>query len=328
MTVTDSTEAAPLPRARRFLILALKLAVTFAALAFLVTRQPLSELLLAASRISPAAMALAVACQLAALCVGTYRWLLLMRAYGASAELSFSELLKVYFVGYFYNTYLPGAVSGDVLRGIATRRAFASEGATGAVAVVFVERALGLAGVMGLTAISTMLFARGRFDGVLPYSALAIVAVAAAITAIAIGKRSARFASGPLARLLSKLPILVRPGPFVVAALLSIVTHVLVSLCGHALIASIRPETTLGDSLLAMPLAGAAGYFPLTWAGAGARDYALVSLYEALGVPRAAGVATSFGYLFASLFTAGLGGIVQLATPLDTRDTPGPHKPT
>ncbi len=303
----------------------MKLAITAFAFAFIFSRQPISELLEAVRAISPGAFAVATALQYAALTIGTLRWRILMRAYGATHIPAFRQLFKVYIVGYFYNTYLPGAVGGDVMRGVVTRKAFGETGATGAMAVVLVERALGLAGVFALTGIAISVYAGGRFSDLLPYSLLGLFGVMVCVTGLAWGRRLARLFPRPIAGILGSLPILVGYGSFVTAALMSLLTHTVVALIGHVLISSVVPDIPIGDSFVAMPVAAAAGFFPLTVAGAGARDLVLIKLYEALGAPVAAGTATALAFLLSSLIAAGVGGIIQLISPLDLAKETEPH---
>jgi uncharacterized membrane protein YbhN (UPF0104 family) len=309
-------EASLASPARRYALLGLKLAVTAGAIAFLLIRQPIEKLSGAISAISPWAMGASIGLMLVALAVGTVRWRLLLAAYGASAPPSIGQLFKVYLVGQFYNIYVPGAVGGDVLRGVVTRRAFGHGGTTGAVAVVFIERALGAAGVLALSAIATTVFAVKRFTSLLPVCVLGAVGVVAGVIALAQGPRLARFAPGPFKKLLASLPPLSRVGPFVGAFALSLGTQSVVALCGHILVHGLAPQLPLGSSFVAMPLAGAAGYFPLSWAGAGPRDLVLVSLYEQLGVSKDAATAVAFAYLFATLASGLVGGIVQLVRPI------------
>jgi uncharacterized membrane protein YbhN (UPF0104 family) len=300
----------------------LKLTITVAAVAFIFTRQPIGELVAAARQLTPLAFVLATLLQYVALTVGTLRWGLLMRAYGAKGVPALGQLFKVYLVGHFYNTYLPGGVGGDVMRGVVTRRAFGEQGATGAMSVVLVERVLGMAGVVALTGIATAVFAGNRFGNLLPYSLLVIAGIAAGLTALAHGNRLARFFPNPIKRILASLPRLVGYGSFTAAALLSLMTHTIMAVVGHVLVSSMKSDVPWSDSFLAMPLAVAMGFFPLTVAGAGARDLVLINLYEVLGVPRAVGTATALAFLCSTLVAAGVGGIAQLLSPLDlSRDT-------
>ena len=246
---------------------------------------------------------------------------MLLPAYGARAIPRFTQLVKVYFVGLFYNGYVPGAVGGDLVRGVVTRRAFTG-GATSAVSVVFVERALGAAAVLALTAGATALFALERFGYLLPYCLLGLVAVLVGVAALAQGHRVARMPFLPrvVQRLLAGVPRLTHASSFALGFLLSLGTQTLVVVCGHVFMHSLEANVGLADSFVAMPLAGAAGYFPLTVAGIGPRDMVVKGLYVQLGAREASATATAFAFLFATLATALIGGIVQLLRPLDVDD--------
>ena len=80
------------------------------------------------------------------------------------------------------------------------------------------------------------------------------------------------------------------------------------------------PELPLASSFVAMPLAGAAGYFPLTIAGIGPRDVVLKELYVQLGVSEAHATAVAFAFLFAVLASGLVGGVVQLVRPIGIDD--------
>jgi len=302
---------------RSWLWLLAKLLVSGAAFAYILLRQPWPELRAALAGLSLAAIAMAVVLMALTITLGTVRWRFLMSAYGAETRPPFLRMLRVYFVGQFYNTYVPGGVGGDVLRGVVTRGSFAKGGATAAVAIVFVERALGLLGVLGIAAMAAPLDAQGALGrAFLPYCAAGALAVIGMVVAIAHARRVAHYVPARIATILRSLPVLERRGPFVMGIVMSLANQLVVALTGHVLLSSIYPPARLASSLLAMPLAAAASFFPLSIAGAGPRDAVLVALYEALGVPRAAGVATALGFLVSVLLVSGLGGILQLWAPL------------
>lgn len=322
--------AKPAPRRlRKWLWLAAKLLVVAGAFTFILSRQPWPDLVAALARIAPLALALAALVQVSAIAAATVRWRCLLHAYGASTLPSFPSALRVYFVGQFYNTYLPGAVGGDVLRGVVTRSSFADAGgATASVAIVFVERALGLLGVLAVSALAAPFGASEELRRVfLPYCALGSVGVAAVICAITLGRRLAAYVPLRIATVLRSLPELRRVTPFVAACLLSLVTQTLTAICAHVLASSVYPEASVLQSLIAMPMAAGAAFFPLSVAGAGPRDLVLVWLYETLGIPRPEGTATALALLLVTLLVAGLGGVLQLLAPLSA-DKPGAAQPT
>jgi uncharacterized membrane protein YbhN (UPF0104 family) len=293
--------------------------VLVAALAFgyVLTRQSWADLTEALGRLTPGALALAVLLQFLCLTTGAVRWFNLLRAYGAEGLPPFRSLLRVYYVGHFYNIYLPGAVGGDVLRGIATRSAFADGGATTSVAVVFVERALGLLGTLVAVALAVPFEVEGHMaHDFLPYVGLGLCAVFALIMGIAQAPRLAHYVPRGIGNIMRNLPVLGRYAPFARACLLSIAIQLSLITCGHVLLSAIYPEARFADSMLAVPLAAAAAFFPLSVAGAGPRDAVLVSLYTLAGVPRPAAAATALSLLFVTLIVGASGGIVQLLAPL------------
>ncbi|HEX6246079.1 MAG TPA: lysylphosphatidylglycerol synthase transmembrane domain-containing protein [Polyangiales bacterium] len=298
---------------RRRVWLAFKLLVVLGGFAFILSRQPLDEFADAAARMSTTAILSSLLLQLFALVLGTLRWRSLMLAYGASGSFPFSRLYLVYMVGQFYNIYVPGAVGGDLLRGMIGRRAFGERGATAGVAIVFVERVLGMAGVLFVTAVAVAFDRKQRLDAaVLPYCIAGMVGLAVLISAVTHGQRFAHLVPKKIGAILASLPKLSRRGPFALACVLSASIHVLISLCGVVLLAAIAPEVPAFDSFLAMPLSVAASFIPLSVGGSGPRDFILVALYGALGVPKSAALAVALGFLMTSLAAAGVGGIFQL----------------
>src|SRR5690606_34399647 len=123
--------------------------------------------------------------------VGALRWRVLLAAYGAPRRPSVLRLAHVYWVGFFYNNYLPGGLGGDVVRGIVTRQSFGERGTAASLTVVVVERALGLSGLLLLVSATYLARPLPGTEGVLPYSALGLVLAAAGVGAVALGRRLA-----------------------------------------------------------------------------------------------------------------------------------------
>ncbi len=86
-------------------------------------------------------------------CLGTWRWWLLMR--GAGLKCSYFRALKLQLVGFFFNTAMPGAVGGDIVKAIYIMRdQDVPSGKTPALLSVLLDRIIGLIGlfVMGVVA--------------------------------------------------------------------------------------------------------------------------------------------------------------------------------
>jgi len=300
--------AAP-SRRRELLGLFLRIALTAGVFALLFSRIDINAVSSSIQRIPMQAVLGAVGALLSVIAAGIVRWRILLRAYGAERLPSWRFLTRWFLVAMFYNL-LPGAVGGDVLRGLATRGYFAEGSATRSVGVVFVERVLGLSGLLLLCALATV--ASASFDPqVLLYTSLGLCAAGGAIVALAIGRRFAGLLPEKLAKIARSLPTIERPGAFALAIVLSVYGHVAISLAGHVVIASLSPDVEVAQSMVIFPLGTLASIFPLTVAGAGARDTALVFLFERIGVARADALATSLFLLVCNMGLSAIGGLFQ-----------------
>jgi glycosyltransferase 2 family protein len=309
---------------RRWLRRALQSAVTLAAFAYLYTRVDTRELGRALSSVSRGAWLLALLLTIASLGCGVLRWWLLFRAFGALRQPSLAKLAKHYIAGFFYNTYLPGGVSGDVIRGLAARDAW-PPGSVGSLASVLVERALGLAALLGLTASATLAHPLPGMARLWLPAIAAFVAVVCATLAVSFGSHLARFVTGPVQRMLQRLPVPSAWLPLWAALLLSFVTQLMPALSGYVLIKSIVPDVSLADTLVIVPLASAAAFLPLTISGAGVRETLFVELFGLVGVPAQAALAGSLSLWMAQAALAAVGGIYSLAfaAPLREPKQPG-----
>ena len=291
---------------------------TFAALAWIAARVDLGAARDALARIPAQGFAIAIGLVAANVVAGALRWRVLLRAYGATRIPPFARLVRLYFVAFFYNNYLPGAVAGDVGRGVVTREAFAGEGATGALAVVGVERALGLFGLFALLA-AGLVAAGGAIDAraLWWWTVLGSAGSFALVAEIPLARRLAPHLPGPPGRIAGKLPALRDGRAFAVALVLSVATQALIAAAGWILLAALAP-IDLAASLLVVPLAAATAFLPITVGGAGAREAVYVALCGRLfGMPAADALAASLGLWLAHLSVGAAGGAVQLARPRD-----------
>ena len=305
---------------RRWLGFALRVLGTGAGLAYIALRVDLDAAKTALGRVPVISFAAAVALVAANVVAGAVRWRVLMRAYGATAIPPLGRAVYLYFVSFFYNNYLPGAVAGDVGRGVVTRDAFATEGATGALAVVLVERALGLFALFALLAVG-IASAGGGIDthDLWLWTALGCAGSCAIVIGIAAARRIGPRLPSFLATRAAKLPVVHDGRAFGIAVLLSLATQALTAGAGWVLLAALAP-IGLGASLLVVPLAAATTFLPITVGGAGAREAVYVALGGRLfGMLPADALAASLGFWFAHLAVAGCGGLAQLVARRQTR---------
>jgi glycosyltransferase 2 family protein len=311
-------EAATAGKARRArLWFFVRLAITIATFWLLIYLVSIDDLIAAARRIPAQALALCVLAVFVGQLASVQRFQLLLDAYGADSKPRWRESLRLFLVAAFYNTYLPGAVAGDVLRAVAVRKCFANSGLTSALAVSFVERVTGVSGMLILTASVAVIHPIPGIRGLLPFSLLGLVIAGGAIGAIVVGRRLAPLLPARLAALANGLPVLHRLAPLAWAVLAAMLTHACTAIGFHALIRSLTASATLAESLVIVPLACSAMYIPATVAGAGTRDAAFVLLYRGVGVSPADALAMSLAALLCTLLVAGLGGIANMLGPYE-----------
>jgi uncharacterized membrane protein YbhN (UPF0104 family) len=301
-----------------------RIAVTVAAVAYLASRVEPRDVLNAFQRLSLEAALSAVTVVLFALVCGMVRWRLLLRAYGAIDIPSWPRTAHLYTVGHFYNTYAPGGVGGDVIRGVASRKAFGDldwAGATSGVAVVFIERVVGVSALLVLATLAYLIRPIPGIENLGLWAALGLAVAGAALIGIAIAPKLAPLLPEKLGKPLRALPRLYSLWPFLIAIFLSLIIHSCNILAGHVIMHSLEPSVTLGQSAVVMPLIGASAFFPFTVGGAGVREAAFAALYGTVGVPEASAYAASLGFWGTQLFSAAIGGVVNLFVPLSGRET-------
>lgn len=304
-------------RDRRKPLTALKYVVTVMAFLWLfvvIDRQAVTRAL---SRVTWSAFLGATLLTLLGVFVGTLRWRVLLAAYGAPKKPSLTRLFRLYMIGTFYNTWLPGAVAGDVVRGVATNESFGEDGTVSAVAVVFIERILGLVGLLSVTTVVVLLHPMHQDSRIL-YASLAGIAIAfGLVTLVSLGHKIGHLFPNKLGERIASLPRIQHLTPFVGAVVFSLLTQILVPFSAHLFMHVIAPNVALSDTLAIFPIVTAAAYFPFSVNGAGVRETAAAYLFESVGVARADAVAVSLLVWCAQATVGALGGVVQLMPDSD-----------
>lgn len=302
------------PRSRRLWV-AVQLAITAVAFAVLAatTDVPRLRATLAGAPLwgIPAASVLL----LAVMWLGGLRWRLALLAYGAQQPPGVTRLFSLHVVGLFYNT-VAGGVGGDALRGVVSREAFGDGGLAKGLAVVLVERVLGLASILIL--VSAMLVWRPIPSlHIAPSIAIALLsAVVAALVALGAARRVAPHLPSVLAKHADSLPELQHWPAFGGALACSIVNQMAVAMVGYVLLSPLAPSVSVADTLTLCPIAFAAVFVPLTVAGGGTRDAAMVALFAPLGVSDDRALAASAQIWVTYLLVSAIGGLLSMVTDL------------
>jgi glycosyltransferase 2 family protein len=296
-------------RARERFWWVLRTLVTLGAFAFLATHVDARSLGDALARMPVYAALGCTALVYASLALGALRWRVLMLGCGASDLPSFRRLYVLTLIGCFYNTMLPGAVSGDVVRAMAVAPYFGAHGAARSLMASFLDRVSGLLALMLLASSVWLLHPIEGVEGLRLVGSVGVLAVVLGTLAVVFSDRIAPLVP---ARFGKHLPERIQPSSFLSTLVLSVLNQILIVGMGHLLITAVYPSATFVQSAVAMPLGTLAAYFPLTIAGAGARETALVAAYRLVSVPSPDALAAALTLLACSLVVAASGGIVGL----------------
>ncbi|MDJ0753449.1 MAG: lysylphosphatidylglycerol synthase transmembrane domain-containing protein [Ardenticatenaceae bacterium] len=249
--------------------------------------------------------------------VRAYRWQRLLVGAGAR-QIRFIRLIELYFVGNFFNAFLPSGFGGDVVRAVEVTREIPADVATG---TVFLDRLSGLIVlfVMGLIALP---FRPAGFPEFLTLS-ITVVSVGGLVASFLLldGRLVSWFSRLPLSQ---KLPALISPagdGPLAkfLAAVSSCGWPAIWQAIGVSAIFSLllvgwwvmatyalNTPISLAYGLLVVPIFAVALLVP-TFGGLGVREVIAPILFAGAGLSDSAAVSTSL-IVFLMLRLSGLIG--------------------
>jgi glycosyltransferase 2 family protein len=297
--------------ARSWLVTFLRWTVTLGAFAYLALAVDRAQISAGFGRIYWLDTVIALALLATTIPLTAFRWYLLMRAFGATQPPSPAATLRLTLIAGFYNTVLPGGVGGDVVRGAATRDAF-DGGSTAALTTVFIDRVMGLAGLLVLVSGLALVLPLAELVWLRLAGIAALAGVAALVAALFLMDRVRPRLGGVLRRVLDRVPVPRSLTPFLGALGLSVGAHLLLALGGHTLLSSMAPSVGVLDSLTFIPIAAATAFLPFTVSGLGVRETAFVALFRTVGVDEGTALAASLSLYFSQVALAAVGGLVTL----------------
>lgn len=290
-------------------LIALKLTVTVGLLWYLLSRIDLSSVirLLAGASWGWVACALALYLALQGLCA--WRWLLLARA--VNLEGTWPRFVRYYYVGMFFNLFLPTGVGGDVYRCYYVARSSADW--KRAILSVLADRGVGFVTLSAIAVVAVLAFGRVTFP---PWIGWALGAGALGLAALVAVGLAAR---GPLASIRTALPMVAeffkRPGLLAFVTGLSVVLQTLVIVVNIFNAMALKLEAPVVFYFILIPLIAVATMIPVSLNGLGVREGAFVFFLAQVGVPQEQALSLALLWL-AVLVAAGLiGGLVWMTTP-------------
>ncbi|MDP6579512.1 MAG: lysylphosphatidylglycerol synthase transmembrane domain-containing protein [Vicinamibacterales bacterium] len=268
------------------------------------------------------------ACMTGGVLIGTVRWHFLIHAQDIPIPLR--RTVQSVFVGLFFNVFLPGTVSGDLVKGYYVARAVPGHIAATVSSVLF-DRVAGLTGLVALATIALLVGGRGEWAGRLGDPiALAVVGAAVGIAVLFAALLGLSEDRDPilkiLRRLAGRLPFLISPlrvfeGLRVYHAKRRItLASIVVSVVAHgffvaAWVCYVRAMALEGIPAAALfvvvPVGMLVASIPIGPAGIGTGHAAFLAIFALLGSDRGADL---FNLVLVFQFIlAGIGGLVYLS---------------
>ncbi len=246
-------------------------------------------------------VAIAFACSLLVLqtLVLGLRWWLVMAAIGVPLE--YGKIMPHTYMGVFFNQVLPTSFGGDAVRMWHAYRAGVPKEA--AVGSVLLERIGGIVGLVVLTTLGVW-YMGGNIDNeplrlvllaMLPLTFLGVAVLAS------LDRMPKRWRRLPVLTELARLAVDSRriffaPGTAVPLLLLSILSHALAAGAVYAFAQGLRLDLSIWDCLALFPAVILATMIPLSFAGWGIREGAMVALFAFAGVNADTALALSLAF--------------------------------
>jgi uncharacterized membrane protein YbhN (UPF0104 family) len=262
----------------------------------------------ALGRLDPTSFLLAEGLVALGLVLSAIRWRVLLAA--IDVELPFGQSVRLYFVGYFFNLFLPTTVGGDVPARVSGLRRSRSAG------VILVERI-----------IRFRLPARGGAGSELRLGSRTWCPRVDRDSDVR-GRRGVLLRSRPRAgapphagrhraarRSARRAAARGRPG----AIVLSLGWQFLLALANGALSRGLGGVAPLGSLLALVPVIQAVGMIPVSFGGLGVREMGYEFFFRRSGFDPAGAVALAACFLGITLAVAAVGGILYLVYPFRKR---------
>ncbi|NDE14180.1 UPF0104 family protein [bacterium] len=142
--------------------------------------------------------------------LGSFRWFKLLR--GAKVQVGFLRALQLQMVGLFFNTAMPGAVSGDLVKAVYVVRDQRGQRRTSAALAIILDRVVGLMGLFTVAGVASIFYLRSlRSNPVLiPMAWLVFASWMGMLSFLTVVFYPHKTGRDPIERLLNKKPWLLR----------------------------------------------------------------------------------------------------------------------
>ncbi len=297
------------------------MAFSTALMVFLFSRVPLRSLESALAHADWSWLGLAGFLLAASYVLGAFQWSRLLNAVGA--RIPFWKVCSYYFVGLFFNNFLPANIGGDIARVVDASRHGPTRGAV--ISTVVMDRLIGTLALAGLALITTVP-AIDRFHLTLVYGALLLFFALSLITLWAVfhprllpalERALARVGLKTLKPVLDELALRIkgfRDRQRLMIGLIAVAAIVQLSRIGvHVLVAkALNIRVPPAYFFLFVPLLAVIISLPISLNGIGVREGAGIVLFGLVGVGRTQAFSLQFTTYLVAVAVSLVGGLVFL----------------
>ncbi len=304
------------------LLLAGKVLVSVALFAWLFRRLQWSEIGPVLGHADPRWIVVAALLLVGSHLLASYQWGRLLGA--AGIELPFWKVVSYYFVGLFFNNFLPANVGGDLARTLDAARSGSSRPT--ALSTVVLDRLLGTVALGGIAVVTTLpaidhFHLATAYAGVLVFFLMALLMLRAVLeprVLAALERLLTRLGLGRLTPALDELSgrlAVFRGRRRLLLELLGVALVVQVMRIGvHLLFArSLGLHVDAAYFFLFVPLLAVIVSLPISLNGIGVREGVGILLFGLVGLSRANAFALQFGTYLVAVGVSLIGGLVFLA---------------
>ena len=284
---------------RKVLILTLKFAVSGGLLWLVLRRAGLQRVLNTVKSMDPWFFLAATALYILGTFVSIFRWRLFL-----TARLAAKKLFSLYMLGSFFNTFLPGMIGGDAVKGYYLYKE--TGGMAEAMASIFMDRYLGFAALMLIAFLAYPVgfpYLEGKgLAWLIPVIFASFVVLSLLFFKLRLGKRIKL-----LADFYGYFGVYTKQTIFK-GMLISLAVQCISNILVYVLSLGFGLNVSLPLFFVFVPLITTFSSIPLSISGLGIREAAFVLLFGSVGVPPQTATALSFA-LFLSTAAGSLPGL-------------------
>jgi uncharacterized protein (TIRG00374 family) len=300
---------------KRWLPWLVKGGISFGLIAWVLSKVDLAAAWAQAKSLDTGLALVAVGLMAGQIALGAVRWGLVLRA--LSANLDWLRTFSIYYIGIFFSIVLPGAVGGDAVRMWFARRQGLTLGT--AVNSVALERAVTVFGLVLLVClIQPILLSRlPDLPGAWVFPVLLAVCVLGILVLAVLDRLPERLHRWRVVRGLAILAadtrkLFFHPGYSLITLLVALAGHINLSMCVYVLAVGLGLDVHALDCLVLVPPVILIMTLPISIAGWGVRETAMVTAFGFVGVPEASALVLSILFGIVTMATALPGGMIFL----------------